>query len=97
MGLRQILWHFFTSVVSRVTFPLVHVVSRVRFYLVHVVSRVRFTLMSSRNSDLFFFHVHRSYISPMFLKELEDTSVKEGQDIFLEAMIEAYPTIGVVW
>ena len=39
----------------------------------------------------------RSYISPMFLKELEDVSVREEEIIFLETVIEAYPTIGVVW
>ncbi|XP_047736468.1 uncharacterized protein LOC108682041 isoform X2 [Hyalella azteca] len=39
----------------------------------------------------------RSYISPMFLRELEDVSVSEGETIILQTVIEAYPTIGVVW
>nr|XP_053632753.1 myosin light chain kinase, smooth muscle-like [Cherax quadricarinatus] len=39
----------------------------------------------------------RSYISPMFLRELEDQSVREGSTITLQTVIEAYPTIGVVW
>ncbi|ROT75124.1 putative titin-like, partial [Penaeus vannamei] len=38
-----------------------------------------------------------SYISPMFLRELEDQSVREGSTITLQTVIEAYPTIGVVW
>ncbi|KAK7060070.1 hypothetical protein SK128_021760, partial [Halocaridina rubra] len=39
----------------------------------------------------------RSYISPMFLRELEDQSIREGETITLQTVIEAYPTIGVVW
>lgn len=33
----------------------------------------------------------------MFLKELEDHSVREHETITLQTVIEAYPTIGVVW
>lgn len=33
----------------------------------------------------------------MFLRELEDQSVREGSIITLQTVIEAYPTIGVVW
>ena len=33
----------------------------------------------------------------MFLRELEDESVSEGDTITLQTVIEAYPTIGVVW
>ncbi|XP_064106001.1 myosin light chain kinase, smooth muscle-like isoform X3 [Macrobrachium nipponense] len=39
----------------------------------------------------------KSYISPMFLRELEDQSVRQGETITLQTVIEAYPTIGVVW
>lgn len=42
----------------------------------------------------------RAYLAPEFVAEVgpsDEVEVCEGEDLYLFAMVEAYPSVGVVW